>query len=422
MAAEEPFWSQECEMSVLGSMLLSDTVAYELSALIDPSEFYSPAHRLIFESMRALIRADKRFDYLILKEHLQTRGVLQDAGGEDFILQIADMVPTYTNARFYAEIMQEHAAIRRVRVPFAKLGSMFRTGELTLECVRQMISEMLEQSIGSVASSVDLGSIRISETEGTGFTTSFPEFDKLTHGHGHPRAHYTIYMADSGGGKTTVMLSEATNLLTQGHHIAWVTFADLTAEEIKGRVMRMRTGYSKAPRKLDNERADWLEIMENWGTWFGDCTMIDAYKSRMPLESVLAKLEAVHAKKPLMTVFLDYGQKMTLAKGTGSSVGDQERAADLCQGFVRNTMIPTAIGSQVTEDPKLGRTTKGARRWFENAGVVLDLELDEEFGLCNILVRKNRIGPHGTKKDPLKIVLTFDNKKHIRVESQLEKL
>jgi replicative DNA helicase len=111
-----PPHSIEAEQSVLGGILLSDRAMYALviEEGLKPDDFYRDRHRLIYESMLALYRETEPIDVLTVSEHLRSTGKLQDAGGKAAIDELTGGVPGLGGIRRYAQIVREHALMRRL--------------------------------------------------------------------------------------------------------------------------------------------------------------------------------------------------------------------------------------------------------------------------------------------------------------------
>jgi replicative DNA helicase len=114
LADKLPPQNIEAEMSALGSMMLSDRAAEEVSAILDESDFYSPAHREVYKAIRQLTLESKAIDLLTVKNELQVRGKLEEVGGVESLIQIAESVPSASNAAYYAGIVQDMATLRRL--------------------------------------------------------------------------------------------------------------------------------------------------------------------------------------------------------------------------------------------------------------------------------------------------------------------
>jgi len=114
--AEElvPLHSLEAEMSTLGSMMLSERAAEEIVTILEDSDFYRPAHREIFRAIRQLVNNSKPIDGVTLRNELLDREKLGEVGGEDYLIQIAEYVPSAANATHYAQIVLDKSTLRRL--------------------------------------------------------------------------------------------------------------------------------------------------------------------------------------------------------------------------------------------------------------------------------------------------------------------
>lgn len=111
-----PPHSLEAEQSVLGAILLSDRTLYALviDEGLQPEDFYRERHAAIYESILELYAENEPIDVLTVTEHLRARGKLEDVGGADAVDALAGAVPAAGNARRYAQIVREHALMRRL--------------------------------------------------------------------------------------------------------------------------------------------------------------------------------------------------------------------------------------------------------------------------------------------------------------------
>ena len=111
-----PPHSLEAEQSVLGGILLSDRAMYGLviEEGLKPEDFYRDRHRAIYEAMLALYRESEPIDVLTVSEHLRAMGKLDEAGGKAAIDELTGGVPGLGGIRRYAQIVREHALMRRL--------------------------------------------------------------------------------------------------------------------------------------------------------------------------------------------------------------------------------------------------------------------------------------------------------------------
>jgi replicative DNA helicase len=109
-----PPHSLEAEQSVLGGLLLDNSVWDRAGDLLTDSDFYRYEHRLIYAAIAALVSATKPADVITVFEHLQSLGKVEEVGGLVYLNALAQSVPSAANLRRYAEIVRERAVLRKL--------------------------------------------------------------------------------------------------------------------------------------------------------------------------------------------------------------------------------------------------------------------------------------------------------------------
>lgn len=105
-----PPHSLDAERSVLGSILIDGDVLHRIA--LEESEFYSSVHRIVYRAMRECSRQGKAVDLIVVGEHLDAAGQLDDIGGIAYLVEIQDETPTAANAESYAAVVSEKAKLR----------------------------------------------------------------------------------------------------------------------------------------------------------------------------------------------------------------------------------------------------------------------------------------------------------------------
>src|SRR5690606_33291650 len=85
-----------------------------LEGMLTPEHFYKEAHRKIFRSMEKLYRRGEPMDLVTLTEELRTGGELESIGSINYLIGVADSVPTAAFADSYARIVLEKATLREL--------------------------------------------------------------------------------------------------------------------------------------------------------------------------------------------------------------------------------------------------------------------------------------------------------------------
>ncbi len=96
-------------MSVLGSMVLDGRANKAAGGYLSRRDFYRPAHQAMFDALRHL---EGEPDLVRWREALGAE--LSKCGGEDYLIQVAEFVPSSANAMHYAEIVKQKSRVRRL--------------------------------------------------------------------------------------------------------------------------------------------------------------------------------------------------------------------------------------------------------------------------------------------------------------------
>jgi predicted ATP-dependent serine protease len=232
-------------------------------------------------------------------------------------------------------------------------------------------------------------------------------------------------MANTGVGKSNLMLQAVNHQLQLGIPILYVTLSDLEGEDIYSRLVRMRTGLRGDRQPYDPEEL---------GAWEQARDELQHAELRIHDVTQHRELREVHTLcnwirenyKGYGCIYIDYAQKLK-ANGVRAG-GDQiaEACAYALSWLCKEIRVPIVVGSQVTksEDGEAdGVVTKGGRVWKDESGLAILLErvpqkqkdkLEHPFNSIKDLgilrVSKNRFG-----MDNEEIMVTFD-RKHLRWE------
>lgn len=102
------------ERWVLGSLLYDDSGMPAVDALLAPGDFYQGTHGQIYAAMQALYRAQPRqaCTYGAVAMELSRRGQLAGVGGDAYLVDLWNNVPTGMHAAHFAGVVLDHALAR----------------------------------------------------------------------------------------------------------------------------------------------------------------------------------------------------------------------------------------------------------------------------------------------------------------------
>ena len=107
-----PPQSLESEQAVLGSIMLRKDAMHEVEDMVTPESFYSEKHRKIFQAMLDLANKNEPIDMLSLSTKLGEQKLLESVGGNAYLAEIVNVVPSSTNVKHYADIVQKKYVLR----------------------------------------------------------------------------------------------------------------------------------------------------------------------------------------------------------------------------------------------------------------------------------------------------------------------
>jgi len=115
---------RQAEMAVLGSLLADPKITAEVTALLQPRDFYLPRHEIIYAALVDAYRALDPTDPIAIADRLRASGVLKKAGGAAYLHQLVQGVPITANATYYADMVKERATMRRLLEAGTRIAQM----------------------------------------------------------------------------------------------------------------------------------------------------------------------------------------------------------------------------------------------------------------------------------------------------------
>src|SRR3989344_6519801 len=215
-----PPQSLEAEMALLGSIMLRPEAIYEIMDIISHTSFYAEKHGIIYETMMELFGKRSPIDLLSLSSRLKEKKLLDQIGGASYLTELVNTVPSSTNIKHYAEIVQKKYAMRRLIEASEFIASIgFDEGQDLEEALDKAEKRVFEVTNAGAAHKFThlkdelseawerLDKLHNSKGELRGVPTGFPELDnKLA---GLQKADLIILAARPSMGKTSLALDIA---------------------------------------------------------------------------------------------------------------------------------------------------------------------------------------------------------------------
>jgi replicative DNA helicase len=404
------------EKSVLGSMMLSKDAITDVAESIRATDFYRPAHEMIYDAIADLFGRGEPVDAITVADELTKRGQLQRVGGHAYIHDLIQSVPTSANAGYYADIVVERAVLRRlvdagtriVQMGYAQEGDVedvVNAAQAEVYAVADKrggedyspLSEILEATLHEI----EVASGRSDEM--TGVPTGFIELDELTHGL-HP-GQMIVIAARPAVGKSTIGLDIARAAAIK-HGMPTAVFSlEMSKTEITMRVLS-----AEASLQLQDLRKGTLRD-EGWqklARVMGDISVAPLYiddSPNMTLMEIRAKCRRLKQLHNLKLVIIDYLQLMTSGKKVESRQQEVSEFSRAIKLLAKELEVPVIAISQLNRGPEQ-RTDKRPQMSDlresgsieQDADMVILLHRDRDPGSgkegeADVIVAKHRNGP-----------------------------
>ncbi|WP_448851903.1 replicative DNA helicase [Corynebacterium sp. 335C] len=423
----QPPHSIEAEQAVLGGMLLSSTVIADVGSVLRVDDFYRPAHQSIYQAILHLYAEVENVDAILVAGRLDQVGELERIGGAPYLHTLMAMVPTAANAHYYAKIVAEKAAVRRLIDAGTKIVALGQAGAEDSEAVD--LIDRAQQLVFDVSRDderVDYASVgelmpgtldeieELSSNGGLsqGVPTGFTDLDRLTNGlHG---GQMIIVAARPGVGKSTLAMDFVRSASIAPKKEDKKTSAIFSLEMSKSEIM-MRILSAEARVKLADIRSGsmddskWGKLVNRAGAIEDSPIYIDDSPTLTMME-IRAKARDIKVRHGLDLVVVDYLQLMTSGKKVESRQQEVSEFSRQLKLLAKELDVPVVAISQLNRGPE-ARTDKKPQvadlresgSLEQDADMVMLLyrpdsqEQDHErAGEADIILAKHRGGPIGT--------------------------
>jgi replicative DNA helicase len=359
----------DAEAAILSACLIRGTEAVDEAVTeVSPEDFYSEAHRQIFESAVGLAAEGKPVDLITVASDLKDKQRLGQVGGTPYIGQVADAAPVVTEShlRAYAQTVRGKARLRRLAHQLA-VAQARCYGPMSGEQTEAFFSD-LERDVGELCASrhssdlVPVGPIVRDVAKDmddhakrgggiAGIPTGFARLDRLLGG--LHDGDLTIVAARPGLGKTALVMNICDNVTDRGNAGA-VFSLEMPKKQLVSRMLCSRGRVDLAKMRLGGfSPLDWQKFTIASTEVFPKDIHIDdgADQSLAMIRSKLRRFVAKMRRKgkKVGAVIIDYLQLMRTRTPKGGEnrstlVGEITRGL---KNLAKELSIPIVLLSQL---------------------------------------------------------------------------
>ena len=310
-------------LAMLFNMMLSKKDKDISLSNLDEEYFYSPNHKEIFKSMQEVFNECELIDSLMVADKLKHKNMLEDVGGEVFLMELEHSVATVVGLEEKINMLKTYYIRRQTIIKSAEIMAQMYDNEydkhklgISLAEIDkiQMINKKFELKSTTDIMKNATKMVLEANTVGSGavIPTGFPTLDEQVI---LLRKQLHVVAAESGVGKTGFSLSCVNRQIKKGLKVAFFC-GESTSEELMLRLNCIQTGrfsFTDYMQRIENPN-----IMNGFQQAFKD---IGKYKDNLFLygkgdyEHSLIGIKNILNRLTLETdldiIYIDYLQNLS---------------------------------------------------------------------------------------------------------------
>ena len=439
----------EAEQATLGATLMEREAIARVVDVLDPEDFYSPQHQLLYRAVLDLFNDSEPVDLVTVQARLQNRNQLESVGGLSYLMALQEAAPTAAAVNHYARIVREKATLRnliaaggRIR-DFAQSAGDEDVESIVDRCEQEVFSvgertitpafTPLRDLLGDTYDRID--EMQEAHRPGTGLLSGFTDLDGFTSG--FQNSDLIVVAARPSMGKTALVLNLAVSVAKTQNKIVAVFSLEMAKEQLALRILCSEAGVNQ-----HNVRQGYVDRgdMDRIAAAASELYKAPVYFDDTPTMNVLqmrGKARRLRAEHGLDAIIVDYLQ---LVSGYGRFENRNQEISQVARALkalARELKVPVIACSQLSRavesrgSPRrpLLSDLRESGSIEQEADLVMFLYrpfyygdqelrsagyLDTDRHIAEVLVAKHRNGPTGVAR------LAWMNE-HVRFENLEER-
>lgn len=416
----------DAERSLLGSMLLQSNNYGEIAAVL-PREcveaFMDTSHRTIWTTLWRMYEKGKKIDMVTVRNALGAK--LKDVGGVEYIVELAESVPTHHHADAYARIVRDFWLCRELAMVCTNVyeeahGHVEDVAEF-LDRAEQRLFQVTQnrntreskpENVLDALQDVFKGIEAARSGTLPGIHTGIMELDGLTGG--LQNGEMTVVAGRPSMGKSSLALCQAIHIAVNEHRPVAFFSLEMSRFDLMKRMLSVLSGVDafKVRRGMLTDR-DVSELKRASKQLEQATFFIDDKPGLSPME-LRGKCRDLHRRHGIAAVFVDYLQLMRIPGRQESRQVEVSKISAGIKELARELAIPIVVMAQLKR-PEGGRVERPRMSDLRESGsieqdadAVLLIHRQEYYdrencdeklkGVAELILDKQRNGPTGTVK------------------------
>ena len=429
-----PPQSIEAEQSLLGCLMLDKNAITKVADFLRPEDFYRGSHQEIYQACQELFEKGEPIDFLALSNRLKEKGQLEEIGGNSYLTELVNSVPTASHVLSYARIVQRKRILREMIDASHEIGVLgyneTEDPDVLLDQAEKRIFSIAQRSLSQrflpVKETLEEAFERIDklskrETGLRGLPTGFTDLDNILAG--LQKSDLIILASRPTLGKSALALNIAANIAINEKMPVGLFSLEMSKDQVVDRLIsglanvdlwRLRTGRLSG----EGEDNDFSRIQSAMGILSEAPIYIDDAASSNILQ-MRAMARRLQAEKGLGLVIVDYLQLMEPRNPNDPIVRQVTEISRSLKSLARELNIPVLALSQLSraveqrspQRPRLADLRESGSL-EQDSDVVLFIYREDRYrpdtprkNIADIIIAKHRNGPVGS------VELYFDDRR-----------
>jgi len=426
-ALKLPPHSLEAEQSVLGGLLLDNEAADRVGDVVSAADFYSDAHRVIYDHIVRLIADGRPADVVTLAESLGSSQKLDYIGGLAYLGALVQNVPTAANIRHYAQIVRDRSILRQLastagEIADAAYNPLGRNAKMVLDEAEAKVLHIAEQGSRGAQTFQEIGKLlatvverietlysRDNPSDVTGVPTGYSDLDRMTSG--FQPGDLIVIAGRPSMGKTALALNIGESVALHHKKPVVVFSMEMGATQLALRMIgsvgrldqhKLRTG------RLGPE--DWDRLSTALGLLNEAPILIDETPALNAIEVRSRARRIMKQRGGLGLVIVDYLQLMQSTSQGENRATEISEISRSMKALAKELQVPVVALSQLNRSLEQRPNKRPVMSDLRESGaieqdsdVILFIYRDEVYnaesqdkGTAEIIIGKQRNGPIGT--------------------------
>lgn len=415
------------EACLLGAVLLNPTAIVEVDDILKEIDFFDKKHEYIYKAALKVYRSGKEVDIVTVGSALKDEKLFHNVGGNDYLNQLINTVPTASHIKSYADIIINKSRRRGLINTASSFNQLARDNKKDIhqiiETAEMQLFNVSEQHVEQNLSHLKelLGNsferlkyLKENRGELRGVSSGFKVLDNFLAG--FQDSDLFIIAARPGMGKTGFALNLAYNIaynhdLDKQKTVLYFSL-EMSQDQLVDRLLSMHTGIDNWNLRTGHlNDSEFKKISEAQKS----LSQADLYIDDTPglnISEIRTKTRRLNHKQKIDLLIVDYLQLM---RGLNARYGDNrvQEISEISRGLkllAKELNIPVIALSQLSRQTENRDNKHPALADLRDSGSIeqdadvvaflyreeyYNPDNDDKKGILEVQIKKHRNGPVG---------------------------